>query len=88
MKIKDNFLLKNVAGKTIVVPVGSAAINFNAVVTLNDTGAFLFQKLQANDCTEQDLADALCAEYVVDRETALRDISAFITKINDAGMME
>ncbi len=88
MKIKDNFLLKNVAGKTIVVPVGSVAINFNAVVTLNDTGAFLFKKLQETDCTEQDLADAICAEYSVERETALKDISVFVAKINDAGMME
>lgn len=88
MKIKDSFLLKEVAGKIIVVPVGSAAINFNAIVTLNETGEFLFKKLQSADCTKEELADALCDEYDVSRAVALADIDSFVKKIEEAGMME
>ncbi|MBQ8551048.1 MAG: PqqD family protein [Clostridia bacterium] len=88
MKIKDSFLMKSVAGKIIVVPVGSATLDFNAVVTLNDTGSFLFSLLQSKDCTEGDLVDALTAEYEVDRETAERDVARFVEKISEAGMME
>lgn len=88
LKIKDTFLIKTVAGRTIVVPVGSAALDFNAVVSLNETGAFLFTQLQKADMTESELADALCAEYDVTREIAEKDISAFIKKIEEAGMAE
>ena len=52
MKIKDSFLMKTVAGKVIVVPVGNATLDFNAVVTLNDSGAFLFSLLQKSDMSE------------------------------------
>jgi len=88
MKIKDSFLMKTVAGKIIVVPVGNATLDFNAVVSLNESGAFLFSLLQQNDHTEAELADKLVAEYEVDRETAEKDIARFIEKISDAGMME
>ena len=88
MKIKDSFLMKTVAGKVIVVPVGNATLDFNAVVTLNDSGAFLFSLLQKSDMSEAELADALLGEYDVDRETAEKDIARFIEKISNAGMME
>ena len=80
--------MKTVAGKTIVVPVGNATLDFNAVVTLNDSGAFLFSLLQKSDMNEAQLADALVGEYEVDRETAEKDIARFVAKISDAGMME
>ncbi len=88
MKIKDSFLMKTVAGKIIVVPVGNATLDFNAVVSLNDSGAFLFSLLQQKDCTEDELIEALLDEYDVSREIAEKDIARFIEKITDAGMME
>lgn len=88
MKIKDSFLMKTVAGKIIVVPVGNATLDFNAVVSLNESGAFLFSRLQEKDCTSEELLEALLGEYDVSREIAEKDIARFIEKISDAGMME
>ncbi len=88
MKIKDSFLLKNVAGKIIVVPVGKATLDFNAMITLNDTGAFLFEKLQKNDMTAEQLVEALTQEYDVSKETARQDIDRFIEQIAAAGITE
>ncbi len=88
MKIKDTFLLKNVAGKTIVVPVGKATLDFNAIITLNETGAFLFAKLQEKDMTETELIDALLEEYDVSKEQATSDIERFVKSITDAGVVE
>ena len=45
MKIKEGFILRNVAGSNVVVPVGQATVDFNGMMSLNDTGAFLFDKL-------------------------------------------
>ena len=46
MKIKDNFLLRKVADSYVVVPVGKLTLDFNGIITLNETGAFLFEQLQ------------------------------------------
>lgn len=40
MKIKEGFAKRNIAGSEIVVPVGKKALEFNGMVTLNETGAF------------------------------------------------
>lgn len=40
MKLKDGFLLRQVAGQTVVLPV-SGDLDLNMMITLNDTGAFL-----------------------------------------------
>ncbi len=88
LKIKDNFLLKEVAGKTIVVPVGKATLDFNAIITLNETGAFLFAKLQEKDMTEEDLVAALASEYDVSEEIAAADIKKFVKSVIDSGVAE
>ena len=88
MKIKENFLLKEVAGKTIVVPVGKATLDFNAIITLNETGAFLFSKLQEKDMTEEDLVNALTSEYDVSADVASADIKKFVESIKTAGVTE
>lgn len=45
MKIKEGFILRNVAGSYVVVPIGEATLDFNGMMSLNETGAFLFGKL-------------------------------------------
>jgi len=88
MKISKQFLLRNVAGRNVIVPVGSAVLDFNAMITVNETGAFLFSLLQENDMTEEQLVDAITAEYDVSKEKAAEDIKAFCEKIAAAGITE
>ena len=80
MKINPDFVLKDVAGKTIVVPVGEASIDFNGIMTLNKTAAFLFGLLQ-DDTTEEELILALTTHYDVSPEQASKDVKAFIKKL-------
>ena len=87
VKIKEGFILREVAGSFIVVAVGEMTKNFNAIINLNGTGAFLWNKL-INGASREQLADALLEEYEVDRETALKDIDTFLTKIQEAGLTE
>lgn len=81
MKIKDGFLLRQVAGQTVVLPVGGD-LDLNMMITLNDTGAFLWQHLQ-EDTDESALVAALLAEYDVDEDTAKKAVAAFVQKLND-----
>ena len=87
MKIKDGFLLRQIAGGTVVVPVGKASVDFNGMVTLNETGAFLW-KLLENDISELELLQRLTAEYDISEDIAKADINAFIGKLKDAGLID
>ncbi|MGN0558951.1 MAG: PqqD family protein [Acutalibacteraceae bacterium] len=87
MKIKDGFLLRQIAGGTVVVPVGKASVDFNGMITLNETGAFLW-KLLENDISEVELLQRLTAEYDISEDIAKADINAFIGKLKDAGLID
>lgn len=85
MKIKRGFLLQDVAGETVVLPV-DADLNMNMMITLNDTGKFIWELLE-EDTSEEAIVTALCAEYDVDAETAAKCVSAFIAKLNGYGFL-
>ena len=85
MKLKDGFILRTVAGETVVLPVGGG-LDLNMMITLNDTGAFLWEKL-GTETDEAALVAALLAEYDVDQETAKEAVSAFVKKLNDNGFL-
>ena len=86
MKLKDGFILRTVAGQSVVLPVGGD-LDLNMMITLNDTGAFLWEKLQAGT-TEANLVIALLEEYDVDEATAKNAVSGFVKKLNDNGFLE
>ena len=86
MKLKEGFVLRDVAGSCVVVPTG-ADINFNGMISLNDTGKTLWQRLDA-EATMDDLVDALTAEYDVDRDTAKVGAERFVEKLRQHGFIE
>ena len=87
MKINKNFELKEIAGSFVVFPVGETAIDFNGMITLNETGAFLWRILK-DGADRQQLSDAICAEYSIDVNTAQADIDAFLQRLDGIGCLE
>lgn len=87
MKIKEGFMLRKVADNHIVVPIGAASVDFNGMLTLNGTGAFLFEKLQGG-IERDELVDAMLSEYEVDRNTAEAHIDKFIEQLKGEGLFE
>ena len=85
MKLKDGFILRSVAGQSVVLPTGGD-LDLNMMITLNDTGAFLWEKLE-NETNEAELVTALLAEYDVDQETAEKAVAAFVKKLEDNGFL-
>lgn len=88
MKIKEGFILREVAGNYIVVAVGEAVKNFNGVINLNESGAFLWKILSEGVENEGQLVDALLGEYDVEKEIAERDVNAFIARLKEAGLIK
>ena len=87
MKIKEGYLLREVAGNHVAVPTGKAALDFSGMITFNGTGAFLWKQL-AGDKSEQELLQALLAEYDTSEANAKADISEFVEKLKAADLLE
>lgn len=87
MKIKKDFILRKVADSYVVVPVGKMTLDFNGIINLNETGAFLFGELQKG-ADREELIQKLLAEYDVTPEKAANDIDIFIQKAKDADVLE
>ncbi len=86
MKIKDGFMLRNVAGKNVVVAVGAASLDFDGLISLNETGKFLWNLLEGG-ADYDTLTEKLLAEYDIDEETAKSDVSAFLEKAKEADLI-
>ena len=88
MKIKDGFVLRGIGDNYMVVGEGLAQIDFNKIISLNSTAAFLWKAVQGKDFDAETLRDLLLGEYDVDEATALRDAKALMEKWAAAGLVE
>ena len=87
MKIKKDFILRKVADSYVVVPVGKLTLDFNGIINLNETGAFLFELLQEG-AEKEDLLRKMLEEYDVTPEKAAADIDVFLKKVEEADVLE
>ncbi len=87
MKIKEGYVLREVADQYVVIPFGSESVSFNGMITLNESGALLWRALE-NGGDRETLADALVGEYDIDRESALADADEFIASLTKIGCIE
>ncbi len=77
MKVKSGFMLREIAGQAVVVPLGERVVEFNGIITLSESGAFLWNKME-NEVSENELVGHIINEYDIDPETARKDIEEFI----------
>lgn len=86
-KVKECFEMKQIADEYVVIPRGNEALNFNATVVFNESGAFLWNQLTdfVDECA---LSTALMEHYSIDRALAEKDVTAFLKKMQDNGMLE
>ena len=87
MKIKEGFVLRNVADEYIVMPTGGNIAKFDGAVVLNDVSAFIFEKL-LNPASKEDIVTALIDEYDVDAQTAAKDVDALVCEFEKMGIIE
>lgn len=87
MKLNENFVLRQVADTWVVLPLGAATVDFSGMLSLNETGALLWQALEQGGGREE-MADALTKEYIVTREQALADVDEFLAKLKKVGCLE
>lgn len=86
MKLKNDFTLREITGDYIVIPTGENYLDFGAVISLNESGAFLWNQLQESK-TAEELTAALAEEYGIDTDTAAADVADFVNLLNEHGLM-
>lgn len=87
MQINQDFTIQQVGASYIAVPVGKTSMSFHGMIRLNETGAFLWKLMAERDCTEEELVQALLAEYEVEREIAARDVHTIIEQLEKSGVL-
>lgn len=87
MKLKDGFALREVAGEYMAVPFDESYNDVGALIMLNETGAFLWKKLET-ECSKEDLVSALTDEYKITDEEAERAVSDFTDRLKAANLLK
>lgn len=87
MKINKNFLLRQLADTWVVLPLSDTSVNFNGMITLNESGVVLWNTLEKGSDVDS-LVSALRAEYIVSEEQARIDVEAFLRKLQTVGCLE
>ncbi|MCD8370947.1 MAG: PqqD family protein [Clostridiales bacterium] len=87
MKIREGFVLRQVAGKHVAVAIGPASRILNGMIKLNDTGVFCWNCL-LKEMSEEELAAAMSAEYGITQEQAAIDVNGFLDTLRDVGCLE
>ena len=81
MKIKKGFVLRQVCGENAITGEGLEAINFNKLLALNETAAWLWQQAaEMGDFTVDSLVAKLCEEYEVSEDVARQDVSNMVNE--------
>ena len=88
MKIKKGFELRQVCGENIIVAYGIANIDFNKVISLNESATFLWKQIADKEFDADTMASLLCQEYEVDAEIAKKDAQALLDEWIKVGLVE
>lgn len=88
MKQKTGFVLRNICGENIIVAEGKENMNFSNIISMNESSALLWQKLENKEFTVEDMANVLMEEYEVSKETALADSKLLAQQWKNAGIIE
>lgn len=86
MIIKKDVIKREIAGDTILVPVGRAVYDSNGLFLLNELGAFIWDILPSVT-SEEEICDAVLEQYDVPPETAKKDVAEFIHQLQNLGII-
>jgi hypothetical protein len=87
VKRKEGFVMQNVGGENLLVPLGAQVMDLNGLVILNDTGACVWELL-TQERSVDDLAGAIAEQFDVDTERARADVQTFLDEIARLGLLK
>lgn len=88
MKIKKGFELRDVCGEKVIIAQGIENLDFSKMVNLNESASYLWTAVQGKEFDAETMAELLCAEYEVDKETARNDAGHLLEEWQKLGLVE
>ena len=82
IRLNGDYILRQIGDDYIIVPVGETALRFNGMVTVNETGAFLWEHL-VDGIGRDELLQSLVDTYDVTQEEAEKDLGEFLNILYD-----
>ena len=87
MKLIEGFSIRTILDETVIIPTGKAGHCLSGLISVNETGEYLFELLQAEQ-TMESLVTEMLEEFEVEKETAEADVKAFVNVLIENGMLE
>lgn len=86
MKASQNVVKRVIAGETVLIPTGKLSEQIQGLMSLNETGVILWDRL-SEGCTEEELCQALLDEYETTQEEVQKDIIQFLSQLKEHGLL-
>ena len=80
MKKCEEFIIREIAGDYVMMPVGDTALKFNGLIMANAVSAFIWEKIEDVDKVEE-LAKLITYEFDVTYEEAFKDCNILIQQM-------
>ena len=87
MKIKDGYIMKEIAGSKVVMAIGAESNNFNGIITFNEVGAEVFSMLNGSNSIEK-IIEVISEKYDVSGEIVKEDVLNVVEKMKEHGLIE
>ena len=87
MKLKSDYVLREIAGDYVLVPTGEAVAKYNGLFGVSEVGARILELLP--ECKDEaQIASKIVEEYEVDEATARADVAEFISSLREKEIIE
>lgn len=88
MRTKKGYTLRSLGNESILVAEGLEAVDFNHMISMNDSATLLWKEVEGKDFDASTLSDILMENYDISRETADHDIAVLLKLWNEANILE
>ena len=86
MRIKDGFVTRKIGDRIIAIPVGSNSQSFNGMITLNETGLFIWNCL-TKDTNVDEIANEIIEEYSTTKDEAINAVNSFLEELKASDLL-
>ncbi|MCD8021121.1 MAG: PqqD family protein [Clostridiales bacterium] len=85
--MRKDFIIREIAGEIVIIPVNEAAVHFQGIMSLNESGKLLWDRLQ-EDVSEDTLIAALLEDYDTTHDVAKHDVSVFLDQLRKQNILQ
>lgn len=87
MRLKGEYVMREVVGETLLIPVGETALAFNGMITLDPVSALIWKELE-DEASQETILEQILSTFDVAQEVASQDLEEFLNQLEAAGLLE